>query len=144
MFSCISESRAAHEKMMIRAPIAGTALKIDVKVGELATPSSEQPLVVLDDVSALRVRARVDEQDFGEVKIGQSVLVRTADFPGSEFAGKVSSVAPIVERGDINLRGERNSSVTQIVEFIIDLTAFGQLAVVMKVDVYFRHFDSLH
>jgi HlyD family secretion protein len=98
----------------------------------------------MGDVSALRVRAQVDEQDFGEVKIGQSVLVRTADFPGSEFAGKVSSVAPIVERGDINLRGERNSSVTQIVEFIIDLTAFGQLAVGMKVDVYFRHFDSLH
>jgi len=47
-------AQAAHEKMMIRAPIAGTVLKVNVKVGELATPSSEQPLVVLGDVSALR------------------------------------------------------------------------------------------
>jgi len=86
----------------------------------------------------------MDEQDFGDVKIGQLVLVRTADLPDSAFTGKVSSVAPIVELGDINLRGERNSSVTQIVEVIIDLTAFGRLAVGMKVNVYFRSSDSLH
>jgi HlyD family secretion protein len=136
-------AQAALEKMMIRAPIAGTVLKVNVKVGELAIPSSVQPLVVLGDVSALRVRAQVDEQDFGEIKIGQSVLVRTAVFPESEFAGRVSSIAPIVELGHFNVRGDRNSSDTRIVEVIIDLTVFGQLAVGMKVDAHF-HSDSLH
>ena len=99
---------AALEKMTIRAPIDGTILQINAKPGELAAPSATQPLVVLGDVSALRVRAELDERDFGEIKVGQSVLVRAAAFRGREFAGKVSFIAPIVEPG----RNARADSAT--------------------------------
>jgi HlyD family secretion protein len=131
-------AEAALEKLMIRAPINGSVLQINGRIGELASPSSAQPLIVLGDVSGLRVRAEVDERDFGDIKIGQAVLVRTSAFRGREIAGKVSSIAPIVDAGRINLRGQRNMTDVNVVEVVIDLTEPGPLAVGMKVDVYFR------
>jgi HlyD family secretion protein len=77
-------------------------LQVNAKPGELASPSSAQPLLVIGNVSALRVRVELEERDFGETKIGQPVLVRAAAFPGREFAGKVSFIAPIVEQGRIH------------------------------------------
>ena len=79
-------------------------LQVNAKVGELAAPTAAQPLVSVGDVSALRVRAEMDERDFGLVKIGQPVMVRAAAFRGRDFAGKVSSIAPLVGAGRINAR----------------------------------------
>ncbi len=134
----LAVAHAVLEKMTIRAPIAGTVLQVSAKAGELATPSSLQPLVLLGDVSALRVRAELDERDFGAIKIGQSVLVRAAAFRERGFAGKVSSIAPLAEPGRINSRGLRNPD-DKVVEVLVDLTDAGQLAVGMRVDVYFRY-----
>jgi HlyD family secretion protein len=131
-------AEAAIEKMIVRAPIAGTVLQVNAKAGELATPSASQPLVLLGDISALRVRAEVDERDFGEVKIGQSVLVRPSAFRGREVAGKVSFIAPIVEPAHSNPRLQRNQADVDIVEVLIELAEPGPLAVGMKADVYFR------
>src|SRR4029453_19192319 len=100
----LAAAAAAIGKFTIRAPIAGTVLQINAKPGELASPSSAQPLLVIGDVSALRVRAELEERDFGEIKIGRRVLARAAAFRGREFAGKVSLIAPIVEQGRIYAR----------------------------------------
>lgn len=129
---------AAIEKLTIRAPRAGAVLQMNAKVGELAAPSSTQPLLLLGDISALRVRAELDEHDFGEIKIGQPVLVRAAAFRGRDFAGKVSFIAPLVEPGRINSRGQRNVTDVDVVEVLIDLIERDPLAVGMKVDVFFR------
>jgi HlyD family secretion protein len=93
--------------------------------------------VRLGDVSALRVRAELDENDFRGIKIGQSVSLRVGAFPGLEFAGHVSAIAPLVEQARSNLRGQRNLTDVDAVEVLIDLTEPGPLAVGMKADVYF-------
>jgi len=129
---------AVLEKMNIRAPLAASVLQVNARTGELASPSAPQPLLVLGDVSSLRVRAEVDERDFGDIRIGQNAIVRTTAFRDREIAGKVSSIAPIVDAGRINLRGQRNMTDVNVVEVVIDLTEPGPLAVGMKVDVYFR------
>jgi HlyD family secretion protein len=131
-------AQAALEQTRIRAPIAGTVLKVNVRPGELAVPSTEQPLVMMGDLSALRVRAQVDEQDVAQIKVGQPVLVRTTAFPGKEFPGAVSSIAPIIELGDINLGTDRNAIMTHVAQVLVALSAWGQLAVGMKVDVFFE------
>jgi HlyD family secretion protein len=131
-------AEAALDKMTIRAPIAGTVLQVNAKPGELASPSAPQPLVLLGDVSSLRVRAELDEHDFGEVKIGQPAVVRAEAIRGREFAGKVSAIGPMVQPGRINARGSRNLSDVNVVEVLVDLTEPGPLAVGMKADVNFR------
>jgi HlyD family secretion protein len=130
-------AEAVFEKMNVRAPLAATVLQVNARAGELASPSSPQPLFVLGDVSKLRVRAEVDERDFGDIRIGQNAIVRTAAFRGREIAGKVSSIAPLVDAG--RLRGQRNQADVNVVEVVVDLAEPGPLAVGMKVDVYFRH-----
>jgi HlyD family secretion protein len=134
----LATARAAADKLTIRAPIAGTVLQVNAKPGEVAGPTSQQPLLVLGNVSALRVRAELDERDFGEIKIGQSVLVRAAAFRGRDFPGKVAFIAPIVERARISAREQRNATDVDVVEVLIDLGQADPLAVGMKVDVYFQ------
>jgi HlyD family secretion protein len=130
---------AAIEKMTIRAPIVATVLQINAKAGELATPSAAQPLLLLGDISAMRVRAELDERDFGNIKVGQTALVRAAAFREREFAGKVLSIAPIVQSSRISSRDQRNLTDVSVAEVMVDLAEPGPLAVGMKVDVYFRY-----
>jgi HlyD family secretion protein len=132
-----SVARAALDKMTIRAPIAGTVLQVNVKVGETAMPSSAQPLLVIGDVSALRVRAELDDRDVGNVKIGQPVIVRATAFPDREISGKVASIAPIVVPASGVARGPRNATDVDVVEVLIDLANPGPLASGMQVDAYF-------
>jgi HlyD family secretion protein len=136
-------AEATAEKFTVRAPISATVLQVNAKAGEVAVPSGTQPLLVLGDISALRVRAELDERDFGEIKIGQAVSVRPDAFRGREFAGKVAFIAPIVEPSR-STRGQRNQTDVDVVEVLVDLAEPGPLAVGMKVDVYFRHNTAQH
>jgi HlyD family secretion protein len=129
-------AQASLDKMTIRAPISGTILQIDAKQGELASPSNTQPLVLLGDLSALRVRAEVDERDIGKIKVGQAVLVRPAALRGREIAGTVSFIAPLVEAELTD--GFSQHKKNDVVEVLIELSESGSLTVGMNVDVYFR------
>jgi HlyD family secretion protein len=131
-------ARAALEKMTIRTPIDGTVLRVNVKAGETAIPSAQQPLLVIGDVSSLRVRAEVDDRDVGAIETGQPVVVRAAAFPNRDMAGKVASIAPIVGPARTAARGPRSATDVEIVEVLVDLDEAGPLASGMQVDVYFR------
>ncbi len=130
--------QAALEKLTVRAPIDGSILQINGRVGEFASPSSTQPLVLLGDVSALRVRAEVDERDVGQIRIGQAVVVRSSAWAGRDVAGKVAFIAPLVEAARAGFRGPRSPSDVDVVEVLIDLTEPGPLLTGAKVDVYFQ------
>ena len=131
-------ARSALDKMTIRAPIDGTVLQVNVRAGELATPASLQPPLLLADLSALCVRAELDERDLGSIKVKQAVSVRVAAFPGREFEGSVSSIAPLVEPGRLAPPGTRNQSDVDVVQVVVGLAGSGELSVGMKADVYFR------
>lgn len=131
-------TQAAIENMTIRAPMDATILQMNAKPGELASPSAAQALVLLGNISALRVRAEVDERDMEKIKAGQAVLVRPAAFRDREIAGTVSFIAPLVEAGRHNALGQRNMTDVDVVEVLVNLGEPGPLAVGMKVDVYFR------
>jgi HlyD family secretion protein len=130
-------AEAALENLVIRSPIDGTVLQVNVRAGEIASPSGALPLVVMGNISALRVRAEIDERDFGEIRVGHAVIVRSGAFRGRDMAGKVSLIAPIIEPGRIGARGQRGVTDVNVAEVLIDLLQPGPLAVGMKVDVYF-------
>ena len=128
---------AALEKTRIRAPIDAAVLQIDARPGELAVPALEPALMLLGDMSALRVRAEVDEQYLGRMRVGQRVLARAAAFHGRDFEGKVASIARIVGPSRINARGPRKFSDVDVLEVVVDLPDPGPLVVGEQVDVYF-------
>jgi HlyD family secretion protein len=130
-------ARAELEKLTIRAPIAGTVLKVDVKAGEVVAPSLPQPLLLLGDLSQLRVRAELDEHNTGKIKVGEAVIVRAEAFPGQTFAGKVSAIAPLVQPARLASTGSRNLTDFSVNEVMVDLNEPGPLIAGMNVDVYF-------
>jgi HlyD family secretion protein len=134
----LAAARARLEKMTLRAPLDATVLQVNAKVGEWSAPSLTQPLLLLGDVSALRVRAELDEARFGEIKVGQAVMLRPVDFRGREFAGKVSFIAAIVEPGRTDARQPSDPIDANVAEVLVDLTEPSPLVAGMKVDVYFR------
>ena len=134
-------AQAALDNLTIRAPISGTVLQLGVRAGEMASPAVPQPLVVLGDLSRLRVRAELDQRDVGLIKPGQPVVVRSAAFPGRDFAGKVSSIAPIIGAGSFGARGQGGFTDIEVAEVVVELAAPGPLVVGMKVDVFFRRND---
>jgi HlyD family secretion protein len=131
-------ARAALEKLTIRAPLDGTILQVNARRGELASPAAAQPLVLIGDMSSLRVRAEVDERDIEKIKSGQAVVVRAAAFRGRDIAGKVAFIAPLVQTGRNSTLNQRSMTDVDVVEVLVDLAEPGPLVAGMKVDVYFQ------
>jgi HlyD family secretion protein len=126
------------DKTRIRAPIAAKVLQINAKVGELVAPSPELPLVVVGDMSVVRVRAEVDEADVAKIKLGQSAFVRTNAYPGRDFEGKVVEIAPSLALPKMGSRGARRATDVEVMEVVIDLDGNVPLLPGMRTDAFFR------
>lgn len=57
-----AQTRALLERLVIRAPSAGTVLQVNVRVGEHVAPSSTGSPMIIGDIDTLQIRAEVDEQ----------------------------------------------------------------------------------
>ncbi|MGJ5202379.1 HlyD family secretion protein [Bradyrhizobium sp. HKCCYLR20261] len=134
----LQAARAGLEKLTLRAPLDGTVLQVNARAGEIASPQSTPPLVLLGDMSSLRVRAELDQRDLDKIKPGQQAVVRSDAFRGRDVAGKVAAVAPLVESSRTAALSQRNMTDVDVVEVLVDLAEPGPFAVGMKVDVYFK------
>jgi HlyD family secretion protein len=126
------------DKTRIRAPIAGTVLQINAKLGELVAPSVEFPLAVMGDMSVVRVRAEVDEPDVSKIKKDQRVFVKNTAYANKEFEGKVVEIAPSLAMPRMGSRGNRRTTDVEVMEVVIDLEGSAPLLPGMRVDVFFR------
>ena len=86
------------ERTEVRAPFAGTAGLVSVRVGELIAPG--QPLVTLGDLATLRIETTdLDEIDVAQVAVGQIAAVTFDALPERVFNGQVARVSPMSEPG---------------------------------------------
>jgi HlyD family secretion protein len=134
----LSLAEAALERTRIRAPITGTALQISAKVGEMATPSPENVLVMVGNTASMQVKAELEERDVGKVRVGQMAVIRSDAFPGKDFEGKVSSMAQSLGPSRIGQRGPRKPNDVDVLEIVIDLTGQTPLLPGMRVDVFLK------
>lgn len=90
---------AAHAQLAqatLLAPFAGTIVKIDVEVGEMAAPGV--PVLALADVSRWRMQTTdLAETDVVLVKPGQSASVTLDAFGEQAFAGTVTEIGALAE-----------------------------------------------
>lgn len=83
---------ASLENTIIRAPVAGTVTKVDVKVGEQATALA--PVVAIQDVENLYVEANISESNIVNVKADQEVKYTFDAVPGKSYVGHVTAIDP--------------------------------------------------
>lgn len=133
----LSQAIASLEKTRVRAPRSGTALDIDVKIGEILAPSSMKPAVMIGDISSLRVRAEVDERDVAKIVLQQDVIIRADSFPNKDFNGKVSQISATLGPAQLNKRGASRPTDATVLEVKIDVTGLSTLLPGMEVDVLF-------
>ncbi len=99
-----AEARATAEAgfLQLVAPADGTIIRRDGEIGQLIGPS--QTVFWLRCCAPLRISTEVDEEDIGQVRPGQQVLIRADAFPGQIFHGEVQAVTP---KGDPVARSYR-------------------------------------
>ncbi|QOS98905.1 HlyD family efflux transporter periplasmic adaptor subunit [Brevibacterium sp. JNUCC-42] len=76
-------------KRRVVAPISGEITKLNVKVGEAL---GGDPAAIIMDTSSVTFRASVDELDFPQVKVGQTVDVYITAFGTKAFKGTVTEL----------------------------------------------------
>jgi HlyD family secretion protein len=90
------------ERMAVLSPIGGMAvLKSIWKSNTMAEVQEGEeiragvPIVDIVDPNSMRVRARVNQGDINDLKIGQPVLVGLDAYPDLHFPGKVAQISPL-------------------------------------------------
>lgn len=126
------------ERLVVRAPKAGTILRRRIEPGEYATPGGITPLLVLGDLSTLRVRAQIDEEDIALVTTGVQAVGRTRGAVVEEFALTLVRIEPYA-RGKTQLSGSNSDRVdTRVVEvvFAVEKRPVSPIYPGQAIDVY--------
>lgn len=108
----LDDAEAALEATTLRAPISGTVLQVNGKVGSSAgstssssgsgaaaqgstSSSSSSDLVLIANLKALQVSVSVPESDIGALKVGQKATVTFPAVDGAEATGTITSIDPV-------------------------------------------------
>ncbi|WP_299943452.1 efflux RND transporter periplasmic adaptor subunit [uncultured Microbulbifer sp.] len=93
----LEQAKENLEKTVIRAPIKGIVIQVDVKVGESVISSAANipgsVLMSIADPSEVLTEVHVDEADIGKIALGQEADIYVVAFPNKPFRGKVKSIA---------------------------------------------------
>lgn len=88
----------------VRAPFAGTVLKLNVDVGAFTNPeafglASSASVCELADLTALEVEVNIPERNLVRFFKGQKGEVRLDAFPDVSYRGIIDRLSPTVDRG---------------------------------------------
>ena len=91
----LSNTQDSVDDYTITAPITGTVITKNVKVGDKISKSSSgtTTMAVIYDLSTMTLEMSVDELDVANVKVGQSVEVTADAVEGETFTGTVTNVS---------------------------------------------------
>ena len=96
----VENARIAVDDTEIRAPVSGTVIEKPVEKGQVISSPTQDfgggtPLLKMADLSAVQIRALIDETDIGKVKAGMSARVTVAAYPNQPFTGNVLKIEPL-------------------------------------------------
>lgn len=112
------------ERRTVRASIAGTVLKRNIDPGEFAPADAKSPSIVLGDLSALHIRARVDEEDLPRLQAGSKASARIRGQKPITVPLTMLRIEPLVQP-KVDLSGSTTERVdTRVLEvvFTVDKT----------------------
>ena len=91
----LSNTQDSVDDYTITAPISGTVITKNAKVGDKISKSSSgtTTMAVIYDLSTMTLEMSVDELDVSSVKVGQSVEITADAVEGETFTGTVTNVS---------------------------------------------------
>jgi HlyD family secretion protein len=88
----LAAAQANLAQAVLRAPISGTVLAVDVQVGQIVSSGTEA--VTLGDLSTLELVVDVAEVDVPRIAVGQPAQISIDALPGKTFKGAVERIDP--------------------------------------------------
>jgi multidrug resistance efflux pump len=122
-------------KTQLRALTAGKVMQVFAEPGELASPTSAQPVLILADLSKRRVRAFIEELDVDRIQVGQPAFVTADGLPGRTFTGKVAVAVPRMGKRAPQSDAPNEMKDLYFREVLIDLDAGDELPTNLRVQV---------
>ncbi len=92
--AAVAVARTNLDHTVIRSPIDGIVVARNVDVGQTVAASLQAPTIftIAQDLTKMRVYAKVDESDVGRIRPGQTVSFKVDAFPKDAFHGTVSQI----------------------------------------------------
>lgn len=84
------------DRCLVRAPVDGQILKIDVRPGEYVNAAATKALVLLGDLDRLRIRVDIDEQDISRFQSTGKAVATPRGASGQRLDLKFVRVEPYV------------------------------------------------
>ena len=93
--AALKQARDDLDKTRIEAPMAGIVTRLEKEIGEIALGSvfQEDVILVISDMSEVKVEVEVDETDVVNVSIGDSANIEFDALPDTIYYGTVSEIA---------------------------------------------------
>ncbi len=103
----------------VYAPLTGVVLSKNIEPGEYVAPGTA--VVTVGDIVHVWLRAYIEEDDLGRVKVGQRASVTTDTYPGRKYQGLVSFIAQDAEFTPKNVQTQKER-VKLVYRIKIDIT----------------------
>lgn len=134
MASKVAAAELQLERAVLKAPVAGKILQLNVEKGELSSPDAEIPAIVMVDISKYHVRAFVEELDAPRIKIGMPAEV-SADGLEERLLGEVVRVSPHMTKKQLWSDRPTERFDTKSREVWIELDQSGDHVIGLRMDV---------
>ena len=123
--SKLDSTQDSYDRYTITAPISGTVVSKNTKVGDkIQNSNSPTQMAVIYDLSSVTFEMNIDELDISNVRVGQKVEVEADAFSGQSFEGEVTMVS---------MEGTASNGVTYF-PVTVTMTEFGGLLPGMNVE----------
>jgi HlyD family secretion protein len=107
--NAMKQAESNADKMSIATPIAGMAVLRSIwkssnmaEVQEGEEVRSGMPIVDVVNPAIMRVRARVNQADINDLKVGQAVAMGLDAYPDLSFKGRVAQISPLGVRSSMS------------------------------------------
>lgn len=101
--AALRRARELQRDATLHAPISGFIVERHYDAGAIP---GDLPVVVVADISQLKLEAGVSEMEAGRLKRGLPSTVRVQARPGETFAGELAAIAPEVDQRNRHFRIE--------------------------------------
>ena len=93
----IAQQRTQLELMQIRAPVDGTILQINVRLGEYVSVNAAQTPILMGNLNPIHVRVNIDEEDLPRLKLNAPARAKLrGSLTGQEVEMKFVRLEPYV------------------------------------------------
>lgn len=139
MQSQVAATEVEIDRTLVRAPVAGRVLQVNVRPGEYVSAAAGQALVVLGDLGRLHVRVDLDEHDIPRFRPGIEATAVVRGPVRSEVPLTFVRVEPFVIPKR-SLTGDNTERVdTRVLQVIYEVNEVGApLYVGQQLDVFVR------